>query len=161
MSVPVWKRKLSSAEYVYQTYQLNIRLGEILINKPQKYKANYADEIIQTALSALKHVQIADSIYLSKYSKESDYYMRRKNLQLAKGEVQHVATASFIYLEIVRHHDYASEGVVKMVERYAKLYDQELEIGRMCESCHNLISGVIKSDTELFNKYIKPRKDGG
>ncbi len=53
MSVPVWKRKLSSAEYVYQTYQLNIRLGEILINKPQKYKANYADEIIQTALSAL------------------------------------------------------------------------------------------------------------
>lgn len=62
MSVPVWKRKLSSAEYVYQIYQLNIRLGEILVNKPQKYKANYTDNIIQTSLSALKHVQIADSI---------------------------------------------------------------------------------------------------
>lgn len=78
MSVPVWKRKLSSAEYVYQTYQLNIRLGEILINKPQKYKANYADEIIQTALSALKHVQIADSIYLSQYAKKEDYFLRRE-----------------------------------------------------------------------------------
>ena len=159
MSVPVWKRKLSSAEYVYQTYQLNIRLGEILINKPQKYKANYADEIIQTALSALKHVQIADSIFMSKYTKESDFFIRRENLLLAKGELQHVATACYIFLEIVRKHDYASEGLVKMVDRYRKIYDQELEIGGMCEDCHNLIVGVIKSDSALYNKYIKPGED--
>lgn len=159
MSVPVWKRKLSSAEYVYQTYQLNIRLGEILINKPQKYKANYADEIIQTALSALKHVQIADSIYLSQYAKKEDYFLRRENLLIAKGEIQHVATACYIFLKIVRKHDYASEGVVKMVDRYMKLYDQELEIGGKCEDCHNLIVGVLKSDNTLYNKYIKPRED--
>ena len=57
MSVPTWKRKLSEAEFVYQVYQLNIRLGEILENKPQKYKANYTDEIVKTALSALENVQ--------------------------------------------------------------------------------------------------------
>lgn len=159
VSVPVWKRKLSSAEYVYQIYQLNIRLGEILINKPQKYKANYADNIIQTSLSALKHVQIADSIYLSKYAKPEDYFLRRENLLLAKGEIQHIATACYIFLEIVRKHDYASEGVIKMVDRYAKIYEQELEIGEKCEKCHNLIVGVLKSDNELFKKYIKPSED--
>ena len=36
MSVPVWKRKLSSAQFIYEVYTLNIRLGEILENKPQK-----------------------------------------------------------------------------------------------------------------------------
>ena len=105
MSVPTWKRKLSGAEYVYQLYQLNIRLGEILVNKPQKYKQNYTDEIIQTALSALKHAQTADSIFLGKYSREKDFLIRREQLLLAKGEVQHVATACFIFLEIVRRHD--------------------------------------------------------
>ena len=65
MSVPTWKRKPSSAEFIYQVYQLNIRLGEILANKPQKYKQNYTDHVVKTAMDALKHLQIADSIYLS------------------------------------------------------------------------------------------------
>ena len=157
MSVPTWKRKLSSAEYLYQTYRMNIRLGEILMNKPQKYKTNYADAIIQTALSALKHSQIADSIFMSKYTKEEDYRMRRQNLLLARGEIQHVATACYIYLELVRKRDYASEAASGNGRQYAKLYDQELEIGGMCEACHKLISGVIKADTEIYNKYIRPR----
>lgn len=159
MSVPVWKRKLSSAEYVYQVYQLNIRLGEILANKPQKYKTNYTDHIIQTALSALNHVQIADSVYLSKYSSEDDYLLRRKSLQLARGEIQHLATACYVFLEIVRKHDYASETDEKAAQRKEKLYNQELEIGGKCEDCYNLISGVISSDSEVYKKYIKPRED--
>ena len=148
MSVPTWKRQLSGAEYIYQTYQLNIRLGEILVNKPQKYKQNYADEIIKTGLSALGHVQIADSIYLGKSFSERDYLLRREQLVLARGEIHHVATSTFIYLEIVRKHDYASD-------KYAKIYDQEMEVGERCEKCYKLISGVIKSDSELRNKYIK------
>ena len=159
MSVPTWKRKLSGAEYVYQLYQLNIRIGEILVNKPQKYKQNYTDKIIQTALEALEHVQIADSIFIGKYSKEVDFLMRREQLLLAKGQVQHLATACFIYLEIVRKHDYASQGENEKTGRlYAKLYDQEMEIGERCERCHELIAAVIKSDNELYNRYIKPRK---
>ena len=76
MAVPVWKRKLSSAQFIYEVYTLNIRLGEILENKPQKYKANYADDIIKTALEALEHLQIADSIYQSwrGYAKQYNGY---------------------------------------------------------------------------------------
>lgn len=146
MSVPVWKRKLSSAEYVYQIYKLNIRLGEILMNKPQKYKTNYTDEIIQVALSALKHVQIADSIYVSKNMKESDFLVRRNNLLLARGEVQHLATSCYIYLEIIRIHHFGSQ---KMTES-AKIYDQELEVGEMCENCYNLIKGILDHDKTVY-----------
>lgn len=83
MSVQTWKRKLSSAEYVFQLYQLNIRLGEILINKPKKYKTNYADEIVRTALSALEDVQIADSIYFTKNSSEQESNAHRPHDQRA------------------------------------------------------------------------------
>ena len=155
MSVPVWKRKLSSTEYVYQIYRLAIRLSEILVNKPQKYKTNYTDNIIQTSLSALKHAQTADSIYLSRYSESKDYLLRRECLLLARGEIQHIATACYIFLEIVRKHDYASEGT----DKADKIYSQELEIGEMCENCHNLLGGVIRSDNDIYKKYIKPGED--
>ena len=151
MSVPVWRRNLSPAEYVYKPFRLNIRLAEILANKPKKYKANYADGIIKTALSALKHLQIADSIHLDKNSEAEDYRIRRENLLLARGEIEHVATASGIFLELVRTHDYASEND-------EKIYKQELEIGEMCESCHELIADEIKKDRELYNRYIKPEQ---
>lgn len=155
MSVPTWKRKLSSAEYVYQLYQLNIRLGKVLENKPQKYKHNYTDEIIKTALQALKHVQTADSIYLTKYSTERDFRQRREHLLEARGQIQFIATACYVFLEIVRTRDYASENEHK--QDIARLYDQEMEIGDRCEHCYNLVSGVIKADSELYNKFIKAR----
>ncbi|MGN0362586.1 MAG: hypothetical protein ACI4ET_07075 [Bilifractor sp.] len=154
MSQPEWKRRLSGAEYIYQTYLLNVRLGEIMANKPQKYKQNYTDEIIKTALSALKHTQTADEIFLSRNSTAKEYEIRAANLIAARGEVSHVATASFIFLEIVRKHDYASEGKEK---EFQKLYDQEMEIGEKCEKCHKLISGLISSDREIYKKYIMPK----
>lgn len=180
MSVPVWKRKLSSAQFLYEVYTLNFRLGEILANKPQKYKPNYADDIIKTALSCLKHLQIADSIYLSKYSSVQDYELRRENLLTARGEIEHIATASYIFLEIVKRHDHASEGKPrkkpkkaaelteeeltaaeerrrKQEEEYKKkLSDQELEIGEACETAYKLISGVLDSDKAIYKEYIKP-----
>lgn len=36
MSVPVWRRELSKADYMYQTYRLAIRIGEIVENGPKK-----------------------------------------------------------------------------------------------------------------------------
>lgn len=156
--VPTWKRTLSGSEFVYQTYQLNKELGRILANKPKKYKQNYTDEIIRTALSAMKHLVIADGIYMSKYSLEKDYLLRRKCLQAARGEVADVAIACYVFLEIVRAHDYAAEGEHR--EDIAKLYDQEMKIGEMCETCYKLIGGVMKSDTEIYSKYIRPGKKG-
>lgn len=160
MSVPTWKRKPSSAEFIYQVYQLNIRLGEILANKPQKYKQNYTDHIVKTALEALEHLQIVDSIYLSKYSGEQEYRIRREHLLKARGQIEHLSTAAYILLEIIRKHDYASEGPQKSDRLYAKLYDQEMEIGDRCEQCYKLISGIIKSDMETYKKYIRPQKGG-
>lgn len=150
MSVPVWKRKLSGAEYIYQVYQLNIRLGEILANKPKKYRNNYTDEIINTALSALKHLQVVDDIFLTKWSTKQDYEIRHENLHIARGEINHVATACYVFLEIVRMHDQASD-------KYAKIYDEEIEIGGMCEDCFQLITGIINSDKETYKKYIDPK----
>lgn len=178
MAVPIWKRKISSAQFIYEVYTLNIRLGEILMNKPQKYKQNYADGIIKTALSCLEHLQIADSIYLSKYSSVGDYELRREHLLTARGQLEHIATASYIFLELVKRHDHASEGKPKkkadpekteeelnaaeerrkkQEEEYKKkLSDQELEIGDVCETAYRLISGVLDHDKEIYKTYIKP-----
>ena len=99
-------------------YLLNIRLGEILNNKPKKYKTNYADEIIKTALSALSHLQLADSIYLTKYLTKEEFLIRHNALILARGETQHIATACYIFLEIVRKHDYANDIKKILAEKY-------------------------------------------
>lgn len=154
MSVPTWRRVLSGSEYVYQTFLLNKELGRIFANKPKKYKQNYADEIIRTALDALKNVTVASSVFVSKSCRERDYLFRRERLQTARGEIVFVAIASYVFLEIVRTHDYASEG--ERQEDIAKLYDQELRIGEMTDLCYKLISGVMKSDTESYRKNIRP-----
>lgn len=176
MSVPVWKRKASSAQFIYEVYTLNIRLAEIMANKPQKYKANYGDEIIKSALSCLEHLQIADSIYLSKYSSVEDYNLRREHLLTARGLLNHISTAGFIFLELVKRHDHASEGkpskkplspkeITDAEERRRrqereykkKLSDQELEIGESCETAYKLISALLDADRKIYKEYIKPR----
>lgn len=73
MSVPVWRRELSKADYMYQTYRLAIRIGEIVENGPKKYRGNYGDHLIKTSLSALEQAQVANSIFVSKTLPESDY----------------------------------------------------------------------------------------
>ena len=153
MSVPSWKRTQAASEYVYRIYLLNIRLGEILINKPKKYKANYADAAIHTALSALENAQLADSISLpSSTSLQQDYVMRREALLLARGQLIHLATCTEIFLEIVRKHDYQACGSPTESARLAaKLYEQELEVGALCDQCCELITQTLKAD----RSYIK------
>ena len=148
MAVPTWKRKLSNTEYLFQTYNFCIRLNEIMANKPRKYKTNNIDRILNTAFDALKHCQTANSIFFQQNSSEQDYFTRRKFLQTARGEIQNVATISYIFIETVRRHD---------SESGEKLYKQEMEIGDYCENINRLIEGVIKSDTEIYKKYIKTR----
>ena len=146
MSVPTWKRKLSNTEFLFQTYNLCIRLNEIMANKPKKYKTNNIDRILNTAFDALKHCQMANSIYFQQNSPEQDYWTRRRLLQMARGEIQNVSTILYIFIETVRKHDSESGD---------KLYKQEMEIGDVCDRVNRLIEGVIKSDTEIYKKYIK------
>ena len=155
MSVPVPKRNLSEAEYLFQTKELNRRIGEIMTNKPKKYKTNYADKIINAGLDALGNLQIVDSVYFDQHSSEEEYRIRREALLKAKGYLAHVSTASDIFLEIVKHHDYASEE--KNKHESVRIAKQQLEIGGRCQECINLIDGVLKYDKGIYKKYIKPR----
>ena len=149
MSVPKWQRTESKAAFIYQTYKLCIRLNEIMANKPKKYKTNNIDRILNAAFDALKNLQIANQIFMCEKTEEHDYLLRRKCLQLAQGDIQHVATTSYILLETIRRHD---------CENSVKLYKQEMEIGNACENISRLIDGVLKSDKELFRKHIKPQQ---
>ena len=77
MSVPTYKRSTSSAQFIYNLYTFNIRIGEICMNSPKKYRMNYADKIIQDSLDALKYARLANDIYMNKSTTERDS-MRRK-----------------------------------------------------------------------------------
>ena len=88
MSVPSWKRSISKTEYIRLLFELNIRIGEIVANSPKKYRANYGDFLVKSALEALKYAQIANSIFVSSSMTEADYNLRRGLLQQARGIVE-------------------------------------------------------------------------
>ena len=43
MSVPTWKRSTSKSQFLYELYQLNITVGEIMDNQSKKHKDNYSN----------------------------------------------------------------------------------------------------------------------
>ena len=63
MSVPTWKRSTSKSQFLYELYQLNITVGEIMDNQSKKHKDNYSNHVIKTALYALQMAQTANEIY--------------------------------------------------------------------------------------------------
>lgn len=136
MSVVSWERNESKVEYLYQTYQLNLLIARIVASKPKKYKANYGDALIKNGLDALKHLQIANSIYVS--TKE-DFILRRNHLLEARGIIDSLSTIAFIFLELTRSAD-ANQKADK----------QEEQIGELCRKCVSLVTGVIKSDKQRY-----------
>lgn len=160
MSVPSWLRSQSSVEYLWRLYKLNIRIGEICANKPKKYKTNYGDAVIKTALEALKNAQLANNIYMSKSTPEIMYLKRQQHLAAARGLMANLSTISYIFLEQVKKSDqgascYDPEVRKKSTVRAEKIGKEEEEIGLACETISRMISGVIKSDTAIYKKYIK------
>lgn len=146
MSVPTWKRSLSPTDFLYQPYRLCIRLTEIMANKPKKYRANMSDQILTTALDALKYLQTANSIFFTKTSSEADYLTRRRLLQTSKGYIENVSTVFYIFIETVRKHDSENDD---------RLYKQEMEVGDACNTIIKRIDGILKSDKEIYKKYIR------
>ena len=84
MSVPTYKRSASSAQFIYDLYTFNIRIGEICMNSPKKYRMNYADKIIQDSLDALKYARLANDIYINKSTTERDFMRMKEYLKMAK-----------------------------------------------------------------------------
>lgn len=137
MSVPQWKRDLSKADYMYQTYQLNIRIGEIVANGPKKYARSYGNHLIETALKALEEAQIANSIFVSKATKPDDYEIRRKALKMQLAYIHHIGTVFYIYKEQIKKCDGQDP---------VKLKNENEEIGERCAFTASLIKGIQDSD---------------
>lgn len=141
MSVPTWKRKESKTEFLRLLIELNIYLGKIVNNKPKKYKANYGDHLIKEGLKALEYAQTANSVYMTKNTSQNDYEHRRKLFMTARGIVSHIATASYIFLELCKNSNEIKAGRVSKEEEY---------IGSTCTDIVKALSGVLKSDKALM-----------
>lgn len=118
VSVPAQKRKLSNTQFLWELHQFNIRLGEICMNTPKKYRMNYADFIIKSGLEALKYAQMANGIYLSKSIAEEAFNERELLLEKAKGITENIATTADIFLEHMRKLDGANIEKILKQEQY-------------------------------------------
>ena len=146
MSVPTWKRSTSSADYIYYCFELNCKLGEIVMKKETKYRKTYGDHLIKTGLEALSHLQVANSIFIGKTATEAEFRQRRAHLKEAAGLLEHLSTTAYIFIELVRNNGQESN---------QKLNNQEEYIGSKVEAIIRKTKGIIKSDAQIYKKYIK------
>lgn len=149
MAVQTWKRSLSKTEYLYQTFQLSIRIGQIVANLPKKYNESYGNHLIRTSLKALQYGQTANNIFITD---ENNYKTRRELLQMMRGCIDNVGTVAYLYIETARKQDNLSS------EKYEKMYKWEQEIGTFCRDINSMIAGVMKNDRETFKKIRKSGK---
>lgn len=145
ISVPTYRRSLSSTEYIWKTRQLAVRVGEIIANKPKKYKGIYSDKIVSLSITAVSEVILANEIYVKT---QSDYETRRTHLLKAKGCLWSMLTIADIFLEQVKKSPVDSKE--SKTKRDEKISKQQIELGAVVDECVNLINGVIKSDTKRY-----------
>ena len=148
MSVRVEDRGESKTNYVYQTYQLAIRVGKLVANKPKKYRMNYGDHIIELSLRAWEHTQEANNIYMTKDTSITDYKLRRKYLLMARGEIKHLSSAVSLFLDLTLGET-ASDSKSMNAE---KTMQTKAEIGGKCSEIIKMINGVINHDRLLVDK---------
>lgn len=141
MSVPTWERDLSKIQFLFELYKLNIRVGQIVMGKPKKYRENYGDKLINECLDALKYAQVANSIYMSVNTSESDYETRRKYLQMALGLVDNISTTADIFLSLNWNVDGANHDQIERQQKY---------FGETTKTIHDLLKGVMASDKRTF-----------
>ena len=72
MSVATYNRTQSKTEYINKIRELNVGIGRIVMNKPKKYRQNYGDAIIKSAIEALKFAQTANDVFVKKGMPASD-----------------------------------------------------------------------------------------
>ena len=143
MGVPSWERALSKTQFLYELHQLNVRLGQIVVSKPQKYRVTYGDKVLNMGLDAMRYAQAANLIFLNQNSSEEDYKLRRKYLQNALANVDGLSTIADIFLSLNYHMDGCSPETLEKNRMY---------IGTQTKLCHDLIKGVLESDKKIFNR---------
>lgn len=138
MSVPKYRQNLSSTEYTWRVYKLAVRIGEIIANKPKKYKGTYSDKMIRLSLDALSAVTQANEIFVKT---RLDYEVRRSHLLKARGDLWSLLTISDIFLEQCKKSPNADK---------EKLTRDQDEIGDAIDEATKLVNGVIESDNRRY-----------
>ena len=141
MSVPTYRRKLSSTEYIWQGYKLAVRIGEIIANKPKKYKGTYSDRMVSLSLDALSAVTQANEIFVKT---GLDFEVRRTHLLKARGDLWSLLTISDIFLEQCKKSPDA---------KVDKLTKNQMEIGEAVDNAVRLVNGVIESDNKRYKNF--------
>lgn len=137
MSVPTWKRNVSKIEFLFQTYQLEKEIVQLIYNTPSKYRHSFGDTLILCCDEALRHGRTANDIYVKD---DQTLNLRLYELSQMKAAIDNVGTHVYVWIEAVRHHDGISP------EKTAKYYDKEERIGILCDHIIALIEGVKRSD---------------
>ena len=143
MAVPTWRRNLSRIEFLYQTYQLEVRIMQITFNISSKYKQTFGVTLLKDCDEALLHGRTANRIFVKN---QFQLDTRSYELDLMASCVDNIATHFYVLMELLRHHDGAS---LKDMEKY---YDWANDIGERCDSIIAMINGVKESDRKKFNK---------
>lgn len=138
MSVPTWRRSESATEYLWQIYQLNLEIAEIVSNKPKKYKSTHSDLLIKNALEALSNANMANDIFVKT---DREFEIRRELLLKARGYIYNVALLGDIFLELCKKSPECDK---------RKCTKQQERIGNRCATCLKLINGVVKSDKKRY-----------
>ena len=138
MSVPTWRRSESATEYLWQIYQLNLEIAEIVSNKPKKYKSTHSDLLIKNALEALSNANMANDIFVKT---DREFEIRKELLLKARGHIYNVALLGDIFLELCKKSPECDK---------RKCTKQQERIGSRCATCLKLINGVVKSDKKRY-----------
>lgn len=141
MSVPSWERKLSKTNFLYKSYTLAVRIGQLVVKKPKKYRVNYGDSLIQNSLKAFNYLQRAQDIYLTKDLPMSEKMQRREYLIKARGITRNICTDAYIFYGLVKECDGMN---------YETLCKEVNEIGELVDDIVNLINGTLKSDKKYY-----------
>lgn len=140
MSVPSWERELSKTQYIYEAYKLCIDIGHIVASQPKKYRQNYGDMLIHDSLECLKFCKLANSVFMSDKTSESERQRRRTYLFEARTLAGHISTEADVFFGLCLDVDGA---------RREKIERQQLRIGTAVVNLTKLISGVLKHDKEM------------
>lgn len=139
MSVKVEDRSESKVEYLETARQISMRTAQMVANGPKKYLATYGDHLMRCSLQLFTHVDVANSIYVTR---ESDYEQRRKHLLEARGMCYSIESTAKLYTDLVT----AADSVGR-----EKAYGRLADIARLCHKERGLIRGVLESDRKRYN----------
>lgn len=140
LSVPTYRRKLSNTEYLWQIYLLCARTGEIVANKPKKYKGTFSDRLVNLSLQTLELAIRANEI---RVTNKEEYLKRKSLLTESKQTLWSYIIIFDLFLEACIKSPNTSQ---------SKIIKEQIELGERVSSILKMIDGVLKSDKERYVK---------